>query len=143
MLNADRRLFLGTLALSATSLVSSKSLAETNDGHAAGYDVAPAAKYLDRIPRRDGDPVKFSASLDKGPIKATSGGWARDITMRQLPIATDIAGAHLFINPGGAREMHWHTSAEWAYILDGHCQVSVVDPEGVIEVANYAPGDLW
>jgi oxalate decarboxylase len=39
--------------------------------------------------------------------------------------------------------MHWHNSAEWAYILAGHCQVTVVDPEGVTEVANYAPGDLW
>ena len=85
----------------------------------------------------------FTASLDTSPIKATSGGWARDITTRGLPIATDLAGAHLFLNPGGVREMHWHTSAEWAYILAGHCQVTVVDPEGETEVANYAPGDLW
>jgi oxalate decarboxylase len=39
--------------------------------------------------------------------------------------------------------MHWHNAAEWAYILDGHCQVTVVDPEGETEVANYGPGDLW
>jgi oxalate decarboxylase len=47
------------------------------------------------------------------------------------------------MNPGGSREMHWHTSAEWAYILAGHCQVTVVDPEGELDVANYGPGDLW
>jgi hypothetical protein len=28
-------------------------------------------------------------------------------------------------------------------ILSGHCQVTVVDPEGETEVANYGPGDLW
>jgi len=28
-------------------------------------------------------------------------------------------------------------------ILDGHCQITVVDPEGKVEVANYAAGDLW
>jgi oxalate decarboxylase len=39
--------------------------------------------------------------------------------------------------------MHWHNSAEWAYIINGHCQVTVVDPEDRIEVANLAPGDLW
>lgn len=60
------------------------------------------------FPRKSGDPVTFTAALDKGPIKATSGGWAREITARGLPIATDIAGAHLFMNAGGAREMHWH-----------------------------------
>jgi oxalate decarboxylase len=95
------------------------------------------------IPRRTGDPVTFTASLDRSAIKATSGGWARDITAKGLPIATEIAGAHLYLNPGGVREMHWHNSAEWAHILAGHCQVTVVDPEGVTEVANYAPGDLW
>jgi len=95
------------------------------------------------IPRRTGDPVTFTASLDKSAIKATSGGWARDVTSKALPIATNIAGAHLYLNPGGVREMHWHNAAEWAYILAGHCQVTVVDPQGETEVANYAPGDLW
>jgi oxalate decarboxylase len=80
--------------------------------------------------------------LDSGPIKATTG-WARDVTTRNLPIATDIAGAHLYLNAGGIRVMHWHNSAEWAYILAGYCQVTVVDPEGETEVANYRPGDLW
>jgi oxalate decarboxylase len=143
MPDTNRRFFLGALALGAGGLASAKSFADGNDGHAAGYDVAPASSYLPVIPRRSGEPVTFTTSLDKGPIKATSGGWARDITARHLPIATDIAGAHLFINAGGAREMHWHNSAEWAYILGGHCQVTVVDPEGELEVANYDPGDLW
>jgi len=39
--------------------------------------------------------------------------------------------------------MHWHNSAEWAYIADGHCQVTVVDPEGGTEVVNLGPRDLW
>ena len=108
-----------------------------------GYDVAPATDHMTLIPRRTGDPVTFTASLDKSAIKATSGGWARDITSKALPIATNIAGAHLYLNPGGVREMHWHNAAEWAYILAGHCQVTVVDPQGETEVANYAPGDLW
>ena len=105
--------------------------------------VSAASDYLKTIPRKAGDPVVFTTSLDNGPIKATSGGWARDVTTKSLPIATDIAGAHLYLNAGGVREMHWHTSAEWAYILSGHCQVTVVDPEGETEVANYGPGDLW
>jgi oxalate decarboxylase len=140
---ASRRAVLGALAFAATGLAGSRTSAATKDGHAAGYDVAPAADHLAVIPRRTGDPMKFTASLDGGPIKATTGGWARDITTRTLPIATAIAGAHLYLNAGGVREMHWHDSAEWAYILAGYCQVTVVDPEGETEVANYGPGDLW
>ena len=107
-----------------------------------GLDVAPAGSFMPIIPRKAGDPLTFTASLDRSVIKATSGGWARDITTRGLPLATNIAGAHLFLNAGGLREMHWHTSAEWAYILAGRCQVAVLDPHGELEVINYGPGHL-
>ena len=143
MFEANRRIFLQSFAVSAGTLAASQSFAAGSDGRAAGYEVSAASEYLKTIPRKSGDPVVFTASLDKGAIKATSGGWAREITMRGLPIATDIAGAHLFMNAGGAREMHWHNSAEWAYIVDGHCQVTVVDPESVAEIVNLGPGDLW
>jgi oxalate decarboxylase len=145
MRHTNRRDILGALALSAGGLAATRSLAANGakDGHAAGRDVAPASDFLPTIPRKTGDATAFTASLDSAPIKATSGGWAREITARSLPIATDIAGARLFLNPGGSREMHWHNSAEWAYILDGHCQITVVDPDGKVEVANYEAGDLW
>jgi oxalate decarboxylase len=143
MTSASRRAVLGSLAFAATGLAGAPAWAGGQDGHAAGYDVAPSADHLAVIPRRTGDAIKFTAALDGGPIKATTGGWARDITTRGLPIATSIAGAHLYLNAGGVREMHWHDSAEWACILAGRCQVTVVDPEGETEVANYAPGDLW
>jgi len=143
MIGTSRRFLLKSIALGSGAIAASKSFAAGNDGHAAGYDVSPASEFLPTIPRKSGDPVVFSASLDKGAIKATSGGWAREITVRGLPIATGIAGAHLFMNAGGSREMHWHNSAEWAYIVDGHCQITVVDPEGASEVVNLGPGDLW
>ncbi|MCP3381843.1 cupin domain-containing protein [Bradyrhizobium sp. CCGUVB4N] len=143
MFKSSRRLFIQSVAFGAGVLGAAKSALAAPDGHAAGYDVAPASEFLKTIPRKSGDPVVFTASLDKGPIKATSGGWAREVTTRTLPLATGIAGAHLFVNAGGAREMHWHNSAEWAYLVDGHCQVTVVDPEGQLEVANLGPGDLW
>ena len=143
MFTTDRRFFLQSVAFGAGALAASQAAATTPDGHAAGYDVSPASEFLKTIPRKSGDPVVFTASLDKGPIKATSGGWAREITTRGLPLATGIAGAHLFLNAGGSREMHWHDSAEWAYIVEGHCQVTVVDPEGQLEVVNLGSGDLW
>lgn len=147
----NRRFFLGALAagsgLAGSSLVSRSVAAgptsAAEDGHAAGADVAPASSFLRTIPRKPGAAAAFTASLDAGPIKATSGGWARDVTTRQLPIATGIAGAHLFLNPGGVREMHWHASSEWGYIVAGHCQATVIDAAGEMEVVNFAPGETW
>ena len=138
----SRRVFLGALA-AGSGLAVGGAFAATDDGHAAGADVAPAGTFQRTIPRKAGAAPAFTISLDAGPIKATSGGWARDVTTRQLPIATGIAGAHLFLNPGGVREMHWHTSAEWGYIVAGHCQATVIDAAGEMEVVNFAPGDTW
>ena len=143
MQTASRRLMLRSVAIGAAGLAAAARAAEVNDGHAAGLDVAPAGNFVPLIPRKSGEPLQFSTTLDRSPIKATSGGWARDVTSRTLPIATGIAGAHLFLNPGGLREMHWHSSAEWAYVVGGHCQVAVLDPEGELEVVNYGPGDTW
>ena len=137
-----RRTFLGVLAAGG-GFAAGPVLAAEADGHAAGGEVAPASDYLRTIPRKPGEAQPFTASLDGGRIKATSGGWARDITTNQLPVATGIAGAHLFLNPGGVREMHWHASSEWGYIVAGHCQATVIDAEGETEVVNFAPGDTW
>jgi oxalate decarboxylase len=134
---------LGGLAAGAGFLAARTEATGIADGHAAGSDVAPAGNPVALISRRPGDAPAFSASLDRAALKATSGGWAREITSRQLPIATDLAAAHLFLNPGGAREMHWHNSAEWAYVIAGQAQATVVDPEGICEVFNVAAGDLW
>jgi oxalate decarboxylase len=140
-----RRRFLGGMALGAATLAAGRGAAAAGgDGHASGYDAAPAGEFMKTVPRKPGDPVTFSVSLDRSAVKSTSGGWAREINARHLPLATGIAGAHLFMNPGGSREMHWHaTAAEWAFVLTGQCQVIVVDPDGELDVANYGPGDLW
>lgn len=143
MSGTSRRMFLGALAFGASVTSAIRAFASGSDGHAAGYDVAPSEKFMTLVPRKSGEPVVFAASLDKAPIKATSGGWAREITTRSLPLATGIAGAHLFINAGGSREMHWHNSAEWAYVLGGYSQATIVDPAGETEVVNFGPGDLW
>jgi oxalate decarboxylase len=143
MNDPTRRFVIGALALGAGGLASNQAFAAGNDGHAAGYDAAAASDFMRTVPRKSGDPVTFTASLDRAAIKAASGGWAREITTRGLPLATDMAIAHLFLNPGGSREMHWHNAAEWAYVLAGHCQIVVVDPNGETEVTNLAPGDLW
>lgn len=140
-----RRRFLGGVAFSAATLVGGGAVAGSGDGsHAAGYEVAPAVDFLKTVPRKAGTAAAFTFDLDRNPAKATSGGWAREVTARHLPLATDISGAHLYMNPGGSREMHWHSTAgEWAYILGGQCQVAVLDPDGELDVANYGPGDLW
>src|SRR5437879_13591111 len=48
--------------------------------------------------------MKFSFSLAHNRLQ--EGGWARQVTVRELPIATTLAGVNMRLNPGGVREMH-------------------------------------
>ncbi len=91
------------------------------------------------------DPLPaFQYALDATVPTITSGGWAKHVTVRRFPAARGISGVHMFLDPGGSRELHWHSLAdEWAYVIDGRCQTVVLTPQGTSEINNLGPGDLW
>jgi oxalate decarboxylase len=71
------------------------------------------------------------------------GGWSREVTERELPISTTLAGVNMRLNPGGVRELHWHKEAEWSYMLAGRARITCIDPHGRNFVDDVGPGDLW
>ena len=75
--------------------------------------------------------------------RVLSGGWARETTVRELPISTEIAGVNMRLKPGGIRELHWHKEAEWAYVIAGSCRISILDEEGRLFLDDVSVGDLW
>lgn len=85
--------------------------------------------------------LKFSYAQARNRV--LSGGWAREITTRELPVATEMAGVNMRLTPGGIRELHWHKEAEWAYMIAGSVRITVVDPEGRNFIDDLGPGDLW
>jgi oxalate decarboxylase len=85
--------------------------------------------------------LKYSFSLAHNRLQ--EGGWARQVTVRELPIATTLAGVNMRLNPGGVRELHWHKEAEWAYMLYGRARISAVDQEGRNFLDDVGVGDTW
>jgi oxalate decarboxylase len=75
--------------------------------------------------------------------RVLSGGWARETTIRELPISTEIAGVNMRLTPGGIRELHWHKESEWAYVIAGSCRISILDEEGRLFLDDVGVGDLW
>jgi oxalate decarboxylase len=75
--------------------------------------------------------------------RTTSGGWAREVTQRELPIATTLAGVNMRLHPGGIRELHWHKEAEWGFMLVGGARLTAVDQDGKNFVADVGVGDVW
>ncbi|WP_058303434.1 oxalate decarboxylase family bicupin [Gorillibacterium timonense] len=85
--------------------------------------------------------LKFSFS--DAHMQLNQGGWSREITVRDLPIATTLAGVNMYLTPGGVRELHWHQQAEWAYMIWGTARVTAIDSNGRNFLADIGPGDLW
>ena len=71
------------------------------------------------------------------------GGWSREVTMRELPISKTMAGVDMRLSAGGIRELHWHTAAEWAFMLYGNARITAIDADGKSFVADVKEGDLW
>jgi oxalate decarboxylase len=71
------------------------------------------------------------------------GGWSREVTVRELPVATTLAGVNMRLKPGGVREMHWHKEAEWSYMITGRARITAVDQEGRNFADDVNAGDLW
>jgi oxalate decarboxylase len=79
-------------------------------------------------------------------MRLETGGWTREVTQRELPIATTLSGVNMRLNPGnpsGVREMHWHKESEWAYMLSGRARITAVDQDGRNFVDDVGAGDLW
>lgn len=121
------------------------------EGHLGADDPGPRNVILDRLnpdmltppPTDAGDMPNLKFSFSNVPMRLTDGGWARQITQVDLPIATSIAGVDMRLKPGAIRELHWHPVAEWAYMLVGTAQVTCLDPQGHNFVGNVGVGDLW
>lgn len=86
-------------------------------------------------------PFKYSFALARKRL--TGGGWTRQVTVRELPISTTMAGVEMRLTAGGVRELHWHVEAEWAIMLYGNARITAVDQEGRSFVSDVSEGDLW
>ncbi|WP_145037147.1 oxalate decarboxylase family bicupin [Paenibacillus sp. Y412MC10] len=76
-------------------------------------------------------------------MQLNHGGWSREITVRDLPIATTLAGVNMSLTPGGVRELHWHQQAEWSYMIWGSARITAMDASGRNFISDVGPGDLW
>ncbi|MPZ38294.1 MAG: cupin domain-containing protein [Rhizobiales bacterium] len=82
-------------------------------------------------------------SFSDAHMRQESGGWTRQVTVRELGIAKSVAGVNMRLNAGGVRELHWHKAAEWAYMLYGSARITAIDVQGRSFVDDVGVGDLW
>jgi len=75
--------------------------------------------------------------------KKFPGGEVRIADTSNFPISKTTAAAHVIINPGCLREMHWHPNAdEWSFFLRGRARVTIFAASGNARTFNYQAGDV-
>jgi oxalate decarboxylase len=105
-----------------------------------------AAQSADRVtpPRTDhGTLPNLKWSFADSHNRLEEGVWARQTTVREMPIATTTAGVNMRLKPGAIREMHWHKEAEWAFMLKGRALVTSVDQNLCTYQDDVGEGEGW
>jgi oxalate decarboxylase len=97
-----------------------------------------------RSPETDhGSMPNLKWSFADSHVRIEKDGWARETTVRELPIAKDLSGVNMRLEAGAVRELHWHKQAEWSYMLRGKARITAVDEHGRTFVDDVSEGDLW
>ena len=154
-----RRRFLGagSAALTSATIISARSLAgQEQPGYRLNSDQSrndpgPPNPALDAANPDSDNPVATDAGgvqTFKYPFsfahkRLHEGGWSREVTQRELSVAKSLAGVNMRLTAGGVRELHWHTAAEWAFMLYGNARITCIDSDGKSFVTDIKEGDLW
>jgi oxalate decarboxylase len=153
-----RRGFLGvsSAALAAAGMLSAENLAAQDIDYKAktdrsASDPGPTNPALDAANPDSNNPVitdaggvqTFKYPFSIAHKRLHEGGWSREVTQRELSVSKTLAGVDMRLTAGGVRELHWHTAAEWAFMLYGTARITCIDADGKSFVTDVKENDLW
>src|SRR5277367_3415809 len=154
-----RRGFLGvgSAALAAAGMLAGEKLAAQEQApyqqksNRSSSDPGPTNPALDAAnPDSDSPPVTDAGGVQtfKYPFslahkRMQEGGWSREVTQRELAVSKTLAGVDMRLTAGGVRELHWHTAAEWAFMLYGTARITCIDADGKSFVTDVKENELW
>jgi oxalate decarboxylase len=154
-----RRGFLerGSAALAAAGILSVENLAAQQQSDykpksdRSKSDPGPTNPAIDAANPDSNNPLSSDAGgvqTFKYPFsfahkRLHEGGWSREVTQRELAVSKALAGVDMRLTAGGVRELHWHTAAEWAFMLYGTARITCIDAEGKSFVTDVKENELW
>jgi oxalate decarboxylase len=137
MTNSSRRAFLQSAAVVGMAGAATST-------NAAEFPSGPFWNNVPDLALSEKELPTFKFELEKSKGRVDGGNFGKEATVEQLPISTGIAGVSMRLEPGVARELHWHaTAAEWAFVVKGRCRTTAMDPQGQSETNDFETGDVW
>lgn len=111
---------------------------------AVNQSIADAAAASEIPPATDhGDVSSFWYSFELAHRRIQEGGWTNQVTAREFPVSTEVAGVKMRLTAGSYRELHWHKADEWAYVTAGTTRITLLTPDGEIFIDDVPAGDIW
>jgi oxalate decarboxylase len=103
----------------------------------------PGPLAADRIAGAGAVPFPYSHHMmAQEPIR-TKSGTVRITDSTLFPAAQTIAAGLVEIEPGGMRELHWHTNVdEWQYYISGEARMTVFASQNNARTFNFRAGDV-
>jgi len=143
-METTRRLFLTRASLSTVAVMAAGSMF-SKSSKAAPSIKAVAPEKSGMISNNAEELEDFVYDIENGSAGFKgAGGSAKEVTVEEFPVSKSIAGVSMHLEPGGFREMHWHSiAAEWAYILEGEVRTTVITPDGTTSTDDFETGDIW
>lgn len=87
--------------------------------------------------------LNFTHKMLAQKPQIASGGKVRITDSTNFPLSRTVAAAHLDIDPGAMREMHWHPNAdEWSFFIRGRARVTIFGAQGTARTFDYTAGDV-
>lgn len=103
----------------------------------------PGPLANDRIAGAGPMPLALSHKMMAQEPIITKGGKVRITDSSVFPASKTIAAGLVEIEPGGMREMHWHTNNdEWQFYLSGKARMTVFASEGHARTFDFQAGDV-
>ncbi|MHC5310285.1 cupin domain-containing protein [Myroides sp. LJL116] len=85
--------------------------------------------------------LKFPFAMAHNRLE--DGGWAREVTQREMGSLKELAIVNMRLPEGVIRELHWHKEGEWAYVLKGKVRFYLVDDQRNVLIEDLEEGDIW
>jgi oxalate decarboxylase len=118
-----------------------RSISDPGPGNATLETQNPSA--VSPPPTDAGSVQTFKYPFGFAHKRLHEGGWSREVTVRELEVSKTMAGVNMRLTAGGVRELHWHTAAEWAFMLTGSARITAIDSDGKSFVGDVKENDLW
>lgn len=88
-------------------------------------------------------PLSYKHKLNSVQPIESDGGTIRILDSKNFPACKTVAAVLVEVEPGGMREIHWHTNKdEFQYYISGEARMTVFMPGPKSRTFNYRAGDV-